>query len=67
MTLISEQTIPVISLKECEGHMSHVVQQVGQGLADWGFIALVDHGVSPELISKCYQESALLFNLPKRS
>ena len=65
MTLISEQTIPVISLKECEGHMSHVVQQVGQGLADWGFIALVDHGVSSELISKCYQESALLFNLPE--
>ncbi len=63
------QTIPVLDLQAF--HASSLiqrdafVQQLGQALEAVGFLAVVNHGVEPNLIQKAYQVAQEFFALPQ--
>ena len=41
------------------------VRAVGSALEDWGFVAIVGHGIDPALLAACYAASADVFALPE--
>ncbi len=54
---MSEQTIPVASLKDYQAggeRQKKFIKTVGESLVDIGFFALTDHGVDSGLIDKAY-------------
>lgn len=64
------QSIPVVSLAEFRrGGPAEAgfVRTAGNALADLGFFAVTDHGVSPELIRRAYQAAEAFFSQPEEA
>lgn len=60
--------IPVVDLSEFTSgdpqKKKDFVQKLGKAFEDVGFVAVQNHGISPELISKLYQYVQQFFSLP---
>lgn len=62
-----EQTIPVVDLSlfhGSEAEQAQCIREIGQGFHDIGFIAVKNHGISPELVQKSYRLAEQFFLLP---
>lgn len=65
--MATEQTIPVVDLADYtqgdEATRAAFVQKLGEGLKEFGFLAVENHGVPVELIKKNYANFKRLFDL----
>jgi isopenicillin N synthase-like dioxygenase len=62
------QNIPVVDLRDWQAGgeaQARFVKTVGEGLADTGFFAVRNHGVSDELMSRAYTSAKQFFTLPE--
>lgn len=68
-TTPQRQTLPVVDFaafqKGTAGEREQFVRQVGEALQQIGFFALVNHGLSPELIREAYEAAEAVFLLPE--
>jgi isopenicillin N synthase-like dioxygenase len=69
VTTPQRQTLPVVDFaafqKGTAGEREQFVRQVGEALQQIGFFALVNHGLSPELIREAYEAAEAVFLLPE--
>lgn len=68
--MTSAQTIPVLGLQDFHANSSQrtaFVAAVGKALAKIGFFAVVNHGVSSDLIRAAYQAAEAFFALPEEA
>lgn len=69
VTTPQRQTLPVVDFaafqKGTAGEREQFVRQVGEALQQIGFFALVNHGLSPELIREAYEVAEAVFLLPE--
>jgi isopenicillin N synthase-like dioxygenase len=63
--------IPIISLSDYYSKKiedkKRFIKSVGNGLANLGFISIVDHNIPELLISQAYKSAEKFFNLPEQS
>lgn len=68
-TTPQRQTLPVVDFAAFQngtsGEREQFVRQVGEALQQIGFFALVNHGLSPELIREAYEAAEAVFLLPE--
>lgn len=65
---MSSQTIPVVDLTDFLGDTTtrhHFIATAGSALEDIGFLAVINHGVDPELIQTAYAIAETFFQLPE--
>lgn len=64
-----DSTIPVVDLNDFENpaRRAAFVRTLGEGLEAFGFVAVVGHGVPPELLARAYGLAAEVFALPLAS
>lgn len=55
-------TVPTLDLSA--GASAHNVETLGRGLKDFGFVNVINHGVSPIALARAYDVSAQTFALP---
>ncbi len=62
------RAIPLIDLDKfvrgSQSERQRVVQQLGDAFEDTGFVGVINHGISPELIDSYYEASRTFFALP---
>ncbi len=67
---MSEQTIPVLDLKQFVGappkDRVEFVEALGESLTSLGFFALTHHGIDPDLIRRAYAICETFFSQPER-
>ena len=56
-------TIPELSFKDIEKGDPKSIELLSLALEDHGFFSIIDHGLSSELLDKCYKSSIDFFNL----
>lgn len=56
-------SVPVVSLNEAHISLDEQIKQIGDSLTRWGFVTLVDHGVSLELLERGYSAAREVFSL----
>ena len=63
---MTESTIPVVDLRDFHdpARRAEFVRVLGEGLEAFGFVALQGHGVSNELLDRCYGSARDVFALP---
>jgi isopenicillin N synthase-like dioxygenase len=59
-----ESTIPVVDLAALRGGGQAEAQALCEGLERYGFVALANHGLDPQMLAEAYEVSARLFALP---
>lgn len=67
---LQKRSIPVVDLEDFTSKdadvRDHFVQTLGNGLKDYGFVAVAGHNVSPKLLDKYYAALKDLFALPMK-
>ena len=65
--MAKEQTIPVVDLRDFTGNdeekRSRFVKELGDALAEYGFVAVEGHGVPRDLIYENYSNFQRFFEL----
>src|SRR5688572_16379089 len=64
---MSSQNIPVVDLRDWQeggAARARFIATVGEGLADTGFFAVRNHGVSDELTKRAYDVAKQFFHMP---
>jgi isopenicillin N synthase-like dioxygenase len=64
---VSDETIPVLDLRSwtsTEPERAAFVRALGQGLEEYGFVAITGHGIPPELLDRAYATARRVFSLP---
>ena len=64
---MSDPSIPVVDVRDWFGDdeaRARFVRGVGESLADIGFFALANHGISPEDTQRAYATARAFFALP---
>jgi isopenicillin N synthase-like dioxygenase len=63
---MSEHSIPVVDLRDGRdpARRAAFVQTLGEGLRDTGFVAVLGHGVDPDLLARGYAAAQATFALP---
>ena len=56
-------SIPELSFKDIEKGDLKSIALLSSALEDHGFFSITDHGLSKELLDKCYSSSIDFFNL----
>jgi len=66
---MSKRAIPLVDLSQyTEGNASEresFVAQLGDAFHQYGFVGVINHGISPELVTRFYDESKAFFSLPR--
>lgn len=65
---MTSSTIPVVSLPDYDGSpetRARFVRTLGEGLERFGFVAVTDHGIAPELLEHAYALARATFALPE--
>ncbi|HJL14086.1 MAG TPA: 2-oxoglutarate and iron-dependent oxygenase domain-containing protein [Sandaracinaceae bacterium LLY-WYZ-13_1] len=62
---MTEQTIPVVSLSDFETDRAGFCRRAGEALAELGFVAVEDHGISQAVFDAVYRDFAAFFALPE--
>ena len=68
--MTQEQTIPVVNMEDWEAggeRREAFVQEVGDALKKWGFVALEGHGIPQELFDKNYDNFREFFDLDEET
>ena len=60
---MSKNSIPELSFKEIEKGDSFSINLLKNALTNHGFFSITDHGLSQNLVNKCYESSIAFFNL----
>ena len=58
-----KNSIPELSFKEIEKGDSFSINLLKNALTNHGFFSITDHGLSQNLVNKCYESSIAFFNL----
>ncbi|NDY94543.1 isopenicillin N synthase family dioxygenase [Wenzhouxiangella limi] len=59
--------IPVLSMADFEGRCGAFTERIGQGWREFGFVAVRDHGIDPEVIESAYAAFRAFFALPEEA
>lgn len=65
------QTISTVHLTDFtsgdETRRAHFIQELGKSLEEFGFVAVLDHGLDWDLIDRCYDNARAAFALPEET
>ena len=67
--MTNHRRVPTLSLVDytSEAHKKQFIQALYESIADYGFVVIKNHGISPEVIQQAYQLSKILFDLPEKT
>ena len=65
--MTNHRRVPTLSLVDYTSatHRDQFIHALHESIADYGFVVIKNHGISPEVIQQAYQLSKKLFDLPE--